>query len=277
MIKDIIVHLDATADDEARLWHAENIARTFEAHITGLYVNVLPDVMIPVDGGVAAASLLADLQEQSRDAAERASVSLRARMAKLGVSNTLQRLEALPGEAADEVAQSVRAADLFVAFRPYAAGREERWPELVEGVLFGSGRAVLLVPDAPLAHSEFRRVLVAWNGTRESARALAEAMPFLRLAETVVLASVGEEASGNPAREPKVQEHLARHGVNVQLRALEDEGEGPAAALLAEARRCGADLIVTGGYGHSRLREWALGGVTRTLFTECPLPLFIAH
>jgi nucleotide-binding universal stress UspA family protein len=150
---------------------------------------------------------------------------------------------------------------------------------LVEGVLFGSGRHLFLAPDKRRGESSFDHVLVAWNGSRESARALAEAMPYLHRARGVSAVVVDES--------PLVEErallgsdavnHLKHHGIDASLHHVKNKNGDAGATLIAEAKRRKADLIVTGGYGHSRLREWLLGGVTYELLHKAPNQLLVAH
>lgn len=148
--------------------------------------------------------------------------------------------------------------------------------DLLEGVLFASGRPVIVVPPGREAYRA-RRIVVAWDGSAQAARAANDAMPFLRAAEAVALVCIDEPArlrASVPGAE--FAPHLARHGIAVTVENRPDEGDA-AEALRRAASEFRADLIVMGAFRHSRLREWILGGVTQSLFARCELPLFMAH
>ena len=276
MIKDVMVRLDGTAADEVRLAAVNDIADLFDSQvIIGLFLNVLP-VVIAAEDGIGALGA-AELLRTAREAGDKVETKLRERLNRLQKPVELRRFDILSDAAADVVAREARAADTFVALRPNGAPQE---PEhMVETVLFGSGRHLFLVPNRRPAKTTLERVVVAWNGSRESARALAEALPYLHHASEVAVVVVDDE----PPMEMKAVlghdavSHLKHHDINAALHRVRMRDNDVGATLIAEARRHKADLIVMGAYGHSRVREWLLGGATYTLLHKAPVPLLIAH
>lgn len=275
MIKDVMLRLDGTAADEVRLAAVNHIADLFDSHVIGLFINVLPVVIAPEDGIGAARA--AELLEAARQAGDKVEARLRERLNRLQKPVELRRFDILSDAAENLVAQEARAADTFVALRPNGAPQE---PEhLVESVLFGSGRHVFLVPNRRPAKAMLKRIVVAWNGSRESARALAEALPYLHKATEAAVVVVDDE----PPLEAKAVlgldavNHLKHHDINAVLHRVRMRDNDVGMTLIAEARRLEADLIVMGAYGHSRVREWLLGGATYTLLHKAPVPLLIAH
>jgi nucleotide-binding universal stress UspA family protein len=275
MIKDVMVRLDGTAADEVRLAAANDIADLFQSQVIGLFLNVLP-VVIAAEDGIGAIRA-AELLQKAREAGDSIEARLTQRLARLQKPMELRRFDILNDAAGDVAAREARAADTFVALRPNGASQEPEY--LVESVLFGSGRHILLVPNRKPTKVMADRILVAWNGTRESARALAEALPYLHKAQQTTVVVVDDE----PPTEAQAMlgkdavNHLKHHGIKAALHYARLRNHDVGATLIAEARRLKADLIVMGGYGHSRLREWLLGGATYELLHKAPVPLLIAH
>lgn len=143
-----------------------------------------------------------------------------------------------------------------------------------------SGRPVLLAPSDWKLRSAIETVLIGWNASRECARSVADAMPFLERAKRIVLATVDARPSPwahGEAPGVDIATHLARHGLPVDLHNLDSAGATTGEALATAAQDLGADMIVTGGFGHSRLRQALFGGVTRTLIETAPAPLLLSH
>ncbi|MFN4087716.1 MAG: universal stress protein [Alphaproteobacteria bacterium] len=270
--------------DPAILAHAAAAGRD-GAHIDVCHVRRDPRDTIPVIGeGLSPEIMERMIAEGEEENARRAAVARSAfdgwreaagiaRRESPSVSDglTTRWIESV-GRPEEVAAVAGRLADLVVAARP-AAGRGED-QRLVEAVLFGSGRPALLVPpDQPVAGGGGA---IFWNGSAEAARAVAAALPMLRRAERVHIMEVDEKL-GPEAAQAGLPDYLAWHGIAAETTRLEADYREPGEALLAEALRVGARLIVMGAYTHSRMRQLILGGVTSHLLTACPVPVMLAH
>jgi len=255
MIKDVVVRLDGSAADEVRLAAAGSLAGHFESHIVAMLLNVLP---FSAMGGWGAYETT--VLKEARAQGDRAYEELLARLEKAGRPVELHRFDVFPDDLPSVAAGVTRTADVFVALRP--DGNKADPDALIEAVLFGSGRHLFLVPGDWRPGKVFlSHILVAWDGSREAARALAEGMPYLHEARTVTLMVVDDspEQDPDPMLGAQPVAHLARHGIGADLARVRSRHGDIGATLIAEAGDRLADLIIMGGYGHSRLREWLLG------------------
>lgn len=196
--------------------------------------------------------------------------------AHLGRSWTISSIAAPAGLIGERAGEAARYAELAVVGGPLT-GLKRR---LFEGVLFGSGRPLLVIPPDWKAGEIGRRIVIAWNGGREAARAVAAATPLLEQADKVTILTVVGEAEDELARaSPEaLAAHLGRCGLTAETRVVERRGRSEAEALTEEHRKFGADLIVMGGYGHARLQEIVFGGLTRALIADAAAPpLLMAH
>ena len=281
MIKDVLVHLDGSSRDEERLQYAEAVASVSQAHVIGLLTNHLPEVPLitPMDGGAAVAGIMVSLNEEAQARGNTLEKSSADRMARLSVSNEVRRIDGNLWEISSGAAAEARCADLFVMSRPYDTDGSEQWTSLFEAVLFGGGRGVLVVPPGSRPADAIRRVLVCWRDTREAARAVAEAVPFLEKATKVTILSVDPEQKDGGKSEPlaDIARHISRCGAPVEVTIEQSQGRDVSDVILEQARRTSADLIVMGGYGHSRAREWILGGATRNTLLTSEFSILMAH
>ncbi len=279
-LKDILVHLDGAAPSAQRLSLAADLARRHQAHLTGLFVvDLTPPIVGAMEGGGGA--VLAGLIEQMRAEALATAAGVEARfaetLAREGIAGEWRIAE---GAAPELVALHARYADLAVLGQADPQADEAAGAAVVAAALFGAGRPVLVVPHAGSFPGIGRRVLVGWNASREATRAVHDALPLLLGAETVTIAAVNPRRGlGAHGDEPgaDIARHLARHGVRVQVEHSAAPEIGAGDILLNRAADLSADLLVVGAYGHSRLREMFLGGVTRTLLQQMTLPVLLAH
>lgn len=231
-------------------------------------VRVLP--IVGEAGAAAAAELMSILEEQSKERAARARANFDAWRGTSGIA--VEFLEML-GHPSETAAAAARNSDIVVVARPRDVD-EPMAGSLVEACLFGSGRPVLIVPStAPSGFAE--AIAVLWDGSRTAARALGDALPLLARARSVLVLTAGAPADEAPTGEA-VADRLRARGIAASARTL-SVADREGAALLAAASGAGCDFLVMGGFGHSRVREMILGGVTRHMLAAAPVPILMSH
>jgi nucleotide-binding universal stress UspA family protein len=275
MLKDVVVSLSGRAPRDFAAEYATSIAATFGAHIAGvsfLYEPVIPDGTlggIPVD--------LIELQrEENSKAANDAISRFDAGVKKAGISAETRILDATFGGAATLFAQIARRFDLAVVGQAQREGGASD-ELIIEGALFESGRPLVVVPYIQKRGMTLDCVLACWDGSRTAARAIGDAMPFLERAKAVDIVIVAEERKSDEITGANMSEHLARHGVRASVKRIAKGDLAIEDVLLSYAADSGADFMVMGGYGHSRLREFILGGVTRGILASMTVPVLMSH
>lgn len=277
--KDIAVFLFSAAEDEAALAAGEAMARAGDADLAAVLLELEPDPVYTMEG-VMVSAMWAEVLAEARKSFAKEKAALEARCRKSERSIAIRELLVASGLAGADAAVHARHADLCVMIRPGGSKPFEYRNAIFEGVLFGSGRPVLLVPPDWRGERVGRKVVVAWNGKRESARALADAAPLLDSADEVTIVTIDAKPSYEgvgPAPGADIAAHLARRGLKVEVRNLDGLGRDEADTLIAGARALAADLIVMGGYGRSRLSEIVFGGMTRAMAEKSPLPVLMSH
>ncbi|MDG4906056.1 universal stress protein [Mesorhizobium sp. WSM4898] len=258
----ILVQLDIDAPATPRLLFAQQIAKKFEADLIAVAAAEPSALVSPSESSPLVAEVL---RQRSHEVEERIK---RLRDEFLAVAGNDERASwrAELDDPTSAVALHARAADLVITGAPAAAAAGDYQRTVDPGALVLSlGRPVLFAADG-LAALKGERVMVAWKDCRESRRAVVDAMPFLRNAKEVTVFSTAEEetlAARDGAAD--VVRFLMKHGVKARAQVMESEELSAGDAITVFADYLGADLIVAGGYGHSRFREWALGGATRSL------------
>jgi nucleotide-binding universal stress UspA family protein len=277
MLKDVVVNLSGRGEQEFAADYAASIAAAFSASITGisfLYEPVIPDGTL---GGVPV-DLIELQREENSKIAQDAISRFEAAVRKAGVAGETRTLDATFGGAPTLFAQIARRFDLSVVGQ---AQRDQGATDtlMIEGALFESGRPLVVVPYIQKRGLTLDRVLVCWDGSRTAARAVGDAMPFLERAKAVELVMVAEERkdSDDETGGTHMSQHLARHGVKANIKRMPKGDISIQDVLLSYAADSGADFMVMGGYGHSRLREFILGGVTRGILDEMTVPVLMSH
>jgi nucleotide-binding universal stress UspA family protein len=276
MIKDIVVNLSVGEHASFAADYAVSVAAAFDAHLVG--IAFLYDPIIPVSGAGYIPAEVIEAQERDNTAATKAAIDrFVAAGAHAGVAAEPLTLSASFAGVGDQFARIARRFDLAIVGQaePETSAVEET---ITEATLFGSGRPVIVVPYIQKAPLKLKRVMVTWDGSRAAARAIADAMPLLERAERVEVVIVANERGKQDEIEgADMGQHLARHGLNVEVKRTVSGDIDVADVILSHAADAGTDFIVMGGYGHSRLREFVLGGVTRSILRSMTAPVLMSH
>jgi nucleotide-binding universal stress UspA family protein len=275
MLKDIVVNLTIGVARDGAADYAISMAKTFNAHLAGVafaYEPVLPAIV----GVGIPDTVIEEQHEENEQAAQAAIARFEAAAAAAGISNQSRLVAASLAGAADIFGEIARRYDLAVVGQ---SDKDRVAPEelVVEGALFQSGRPVIVVPFDHQAAVKLDRIAICWNGGRTAARAVADAMPLLKQAKDVEIVIIETEAAKGSEAGNGLRQHLQRHGLTPQVRRIPPAGQKVSAAILAYAAANGVDLLVMGGYGHSRLREFILGGTTRAVLKNTAMPTLMSH
>ncbi|MCC7271570.1 MAG: universal stress protein [Alphaproteobacteria bacterium] len=274
-IADILVHVDDRPSAETRMALALTLARRHGAHLAALYLFGAP----PLPGYVAA-ELPASVLDGMREAAFERARAAESRMRRLADAAGIA-LEWRPVEAVDPGPAVLhgRYADLNIVGQD-DPDQSTPYDGLVEEVVLGSGRPVLAVPYAGRFDDVGSNVLIAWNASREAARAVHDVLPLVQPKARINVLAVDPnrtEAGGGAMPGADIATHLARRGLAVEASQFVTESISVGDLLLSRAADLSADLIVMGAYGHSRVREVVLGGVTRHLLAHMTVPVLMSH
>ena len=278
--KDLLVVLDTGPDARGRIELAVTLAEQSAAHLVGLYP--VPSPELPRPAGYADLAVLEPVYHEWRERLlEQAEIIREMFEHQAGLRGVETEWRAVAEGWEADPALHARYADLTILgqrdpgnddmalIRPYP-----------ERVTLASGRPILVVPYAGHFASVGRRVLVAWNASREAARAVADAMPLLASADSVAVMAVDPQPGPNGHGDlpgADIALHLARHGVKAQIERTVSAEVPIGEVLLSRAADLGADLLVMGAYGHSRLRELLLGGATRSILASMTIPVLMSH
>lgn len=277
--KTILVHLDHSERSPARTALATRWALAHQAHLVGLLPTGLYDGVIPAD---AIASGMTDFIAESADYLRRRAeaISREFRESIASTDDVSYEVRLVDGATVDAVVQHGRASDLVVLGQDNALNASDlAVHDLVGPVLMEVGQPILVVPSVGDFQRAAKNAVVAWNGSRESAVALHAALPALQCASSVTIVSFRHRNEEDGNRQPSTADmhrFLSRHGVRATFERNATDID-VADALLSRVADLGADLLVMGGYGHSRLRELILGGVTRRILAQMAVPVLLAH
>ncbi len=276
--KNLLLHLDHSGGCQNRLDITFALAKKHDALITGLFV--VPDYVVPsyVEAQISV-DLITDVTEKAL-ARARETLSGYQKMAdEAGVRMDAHVVE---GQVIPILREHSKYSDLLMLGQDQPDDPDNASYGLADALLFEGACACMVVPHSGKLALPGKRILLTWNASRESARALREAMPLLKSAEAVVvLSSEPNDSDAEIARGHPHADELARflesHRIESVSSGISDMDISASDAILGQAAEMNADLIVMGAYGHARLREIILGGVTRDLLKQSQVPLFLAH
>jgi nucleotide-binding universal stress UspA family protein len=277
MIKDVILNLEHDKSRDGVRDYAISLAEAFDAHLTGVALadgtNNLISLMAEFSS-VRIADLLSTEQEVARNAIERYEAAVKGR--HLSVEHRLVMQSAVG--APTKFSAMARRYDLSVIMQ---SGDEKCFnnDKIIESTLFESGRPILVFPYIQTEELNLDRIVCCWDGSRAAARAINDAIPILKKSKDVelLIASNGKTAEEQVNHGVELSSHLNRHGISVEVEIVQAEDIDVTNVILSRVADTSASMIVMGGYGHSRLREFILGGVTHGLLATMTVPVFISH
>ena len=276
--KDVIVYVDGTDASKAREGLAINLAKAQGAHL--LAVAFVPQALMPLYGADVAFADMSGVLDGVKAQGEEALARFRTAADDAGISYEARLRHGTSDEFPHDFAAAARLADLAILGQPRDGDPLVGQYALVERCLFASGRPVLIVPADPNKTIGGGTIVVAWDGSAQTARAVSDARTFLMDATRVVLAA-GLDEDGRENESLTVDgmvAHLSRHDIDAETVTFPmSEGVDVGRLLLSRSRELAADLIVMGAFHHSRWREFILGGVTLTMLEEATIPLFMSH
>jgi nucleotide-binding universal stress UspA family protein len=278
-LREIVVFIDGCAAAAGILEFAGALAKDHAARLIGVFVQ--PAAALSNAESFAHGKGVREVMEAHRSELEGCEAGYRATFEKVVHRHGLNSEWRSLTNFSSQVAVHAYCADLVVADRPGSAISSAQPTRLAESLVLSSGRPIILFPPNGKV-VQVRRILVAWNATRESIRATADALPLLAHAEAVEVMVIDPKRCRQRVirdHEPgaDIARHLAHHGAHVEVRRLPSEGKDVGHVMLSQAAAFKADLLVMGAYGNSQVREWVFGSVTRTVLYAADIPVLMAR
>lgn len=273
--KTILVHIDPGKQCSKRIEAAANLAKKYDAYLVGLHAffPYTPPGYIMAHMG---AEIIVAQKKATAEAMTLTEKVFRSQTTSLGLERT--EWYTAYDDPVHAMSLHSRYADLVVISQGDSSDDSGVDLDFPERLVLAADRPVLILPNAGDFASIGKCIIVAWNATQEATRAITNAIPFLRSADKVYLMAVNPKSGENdtiPCAD--IIRYLTRHGVRLEINELQDVEIGIGNELLSRAAELSADLLVMGCYGHSRVREWVLGGATRTILESMTVPVLMSH
>lgn len=266
------------SQDDTELDRAVTICTALEAHLALLVLGIAPPPPASPYGVVSNDIWAGEIREGQDEAQERAT-AVQAKLAGTGLSSMVEAQYIDRGTVATLAARFARYADLTL-IAPKAKDAESLQTWVMNGALFESGRPVLMLPPGPVAFPDVRRVMICWDASVEASKAVREAIGLMKTAEqvdAVLIDPVPSFDGHGPEPGADLAAYLGRHGIRTVVHRMPKEGKDTGEALRRTAMDLGTDLMVMGGFGHSRLRERIFGGTTTSMMKQLSVPVLMAH
>lgn len=278
MYKDILVHIPTERPMRPVIEGSISLAAHLNAHLDAVAVGyVTTSTAYVMEGGAAVAAVFELERERAVERAEAALAVFKSEAANAGISHACHAVGAIPADAAGSLGEMARLHDLSVVLQPDPAqGSFDN--DVPREILFQAGGPVLFLPYTFRGAFKANRIGICWDGSRLAARAVRDAAPFLARAAEIVIITVNEtDAVSGEASAAGLARHLGRRGLSTRTAGLSAARADIQPTILSLAADESLDLLVMGGYGHSRLQERLLGGVTRAMLEAMTVPALMSH
>lgn len=270
----VVVFLDSSAASKRRLEFALQFANHHRAHLTGIHMSYGP--LLPFDpyGQVSGVALEWELEVKIRQQESKEYFTQQAKNSNINFGWECYRDTEM-----DQVLARARTADICIVGQVATGSNDnEINRNFFTHFTINIGRPILYIPYGKAFPATFEKVVVAWDGSRESARAMSDALPLLKTARIVsVISVIAKNEHNNELPDVDIATFLARHKVNVEVEKIKNISADTADFILSRIDLKSADLLVMGAFGHSRFSEFVLGGMTRTVLKKMPVPVFMSH
>ena len=277
MLKNLLVHIPSERVMRPVIDGSISLAMARNAHLKAVSIGYeASNVGLAIDGGAAVAAVFEMERERALERANAALAVFEAEARNTGIAYEVQALTGIPYETAAEISAAARLCDLSIVLQPEQA-RDTFDNTIPLEILFQSGGPVLVMPHTHKGPFEPRRIGIAWDGSRLAARAVRDAAPFLARAQAITIISINESKTPETPSPTELAAHLARHGLKAEVERISADRADIQPLILSIAADASMDLLVMGAYGHSRLQERLLGGVSRGMFQSMTVPTLMSH
>jgi nucleotide-binding universal stress UspA family protein len=276
MLKNLLVHIPSERPLRPVMDCAVSLAASLKSHLDAVAIGYESvSVGLVAEGGAAVATVMEIERERALQRANAAIAVFESEAKRAGITYGTRALSAIPAEAAETMGVLARLYDLTLALQPEPS-QASFDNDIAQQVLFNSGGPVLMVPYIHKGPFDANLIGIAWDGSRLAARAVRDAMPLLEAAKIVTVIAVNEDPDTDASSKQLVAQ-LARRSIHTRIERLTAEGSNIHNAILSGAANNKPCLPLMGGYGHSRLKEWVLGGVTQGIFASMTIPTLMSH